>query len=265
MKYKEYLNEMKNLDFISKIDSIDDVKKLLQTHCKKMNFDYPLWRGMRNSGDFAILDGAKVERNSKDGNNLHTLMFGETFKGTKLPVRTKSIISIGFDGHIVADGYGAENYLIFPYDDVVLGTIPNIDILWAENEEYEIELDAINRAVAKVFGFDSFKKIASVEELKEKLDNYKEFDFDSVNYQRANSHMYKIIQKDIESLKNVNGKSLFDMIKQYYNPKDFKMETDTQRQDSLMKSDNEIWFSGKCIAIKESEWEEMKKGGFKLK
>lgn len=264
MKYKTYINEMKNLDFIERVD-IDAAKKLLKDKCVKMDFDVPLWRGMRDSGDYLVMDGSKVARQSRDGNNLHTIAFKDTFKGTKLPMRDNSIVAIGNEGHLIASGYSENLYAIFPFDDVTLGFVRDTDILWIDNDEYDVDLDAINRTLSKVFSIDQNKKLKDLEELKQVLSKYKGFDFDSVDYNRDNSHFYKTVDEDISSLDVVNGDTLLKMILKYYNPRDFNLGIDTKRNPKYIDSEYEMWFSGKCIAIKESLWRKMKEEGFEIK
>ena len=132
MKYIEFLNEMKNFEFIQKVDDIETIKKIFKEHCKKIDPLAPLWRGMRDTGDYAILDGSKVSRKSKHGSNLHTVMFSEIFKGTKFPRRDKCIIATTEQSY--AETYG-ELYAIFPYDDVVVAEANDFDILFCEGKD----------------------------------------------------------------------------------------------------------------------------------
>lgn len=260
MNYKQFLMEMKNLNFIEKVDDVETVKELLKQHCKKMDFKKPFWRGMRDTGNYAVLDGGKVDRTSKHGNNLHTVMFGETFKGTNLPPRNKCIIAASYDGKEHAKEYG-ELYALFVYDEVDIGVVPEFDILFCIGDD-DISVGVINDIFTNIFGLSG--KIDNISQLMEQLNRYNSFDFDSLEYStRKRQNIIDDVEKKINSLKNVDGKGLFNIMKHYYDPKYYGFEVDTQRKisDSV---DFEIWFSGKCIAIKHDVWGKLKEDGFTL-
>jgi len=251
MKFKDYLTEMLHLDFIEKTD-LEKAKDVLIDKCKGQNFEMPLWRGMRDTGETALLHGKKVDRVSKDGNNLHTLMFAQTFKKNMLPLRHKAIITYSNKGKPYAKGYG-KLYAIFPYNDANIGICKTNDILNDMNTKYNKTIEELNYGISDLFKFDG--KFKELSEVKEAIKNAKEKGF-------GNNDLDDIFT---DELLNSDVDTIYDVIVDLYDPKYFQFKrTVIKNYKDTTPTGQELWFSDTCVAIRVDVWEKLVEEGFKL-
>src|SRR5574344_2183201 len=129
MKFIDFLHENTN-SYKTKI-SIDKAKQLIKDHCKNIDLKRPLWRGMRDTDNSFILHGEKGNRVSITDGNYHTVIIDHNISKNKLnyPLRSKSIICITDKGKSNTEIFGDERYAILPFDNTVIGVVPESDIL----------------------------------------------------------------------------------------------------------------------------------------
>lgn len=256
MKYSEFINEvLMKLDFFTKIDKDDAISKIKE-YCNSFDYDQALLRGMHDKGDFLEIDSSKIKRNSLSGSNMHTVGFDYYLNKKGLPQRSNSLICATHDLVNMAKGYGTL-YVILPFDDVTLGVSDDSDIFNAVNNEYGGEVASIMGGVNEVLKLKSSNdRINDIEHLK-KIINDTDLTLTANQYDDLWSDAQKIV--DMIGLENLsNKKKVFDTIIGLYdlNKYDFNF-IKPKRLNEFKK--REVWFSGKCIAIKKSEWEELKK------
>lgn len=256
MKFIEFLDEaLHHTDFIETID-LESAKSILLDKCKGQDFSKPLWRGMRDKGPELLLHGKKVSRDSKDGNNIHTLMFDQTFKQNMLPLRSKSIIVYSNKGKPYAKGYG-KLYAIFPYNSANIGVCKTNDILNERNTKYDISIEDMNYSIGALLNTD--KKFTSLAELKEEISKLKNVD----NARGLARDIIDVVGADVFNSGDTN--LIYNTIVDLYNPKYFNFKrTFISGYKDTTPTGQELWFSDTCVAIRVDTWEKLVEEGFKL-
>lgn len=275
MKYKTFLLEttkhtLDEPSYKTKI-SEDDAIKLIKEHCKNVDVNKPLFRGMNRGDDFCVIEGQKGGRKSKNTTNHYTLIIDEQLKNkfSHAPLRSKSLICSNNLSY--TSSFGNATYALFPYDDVEIGKCEYQD-LWDTNifftREFRGSIDFINIMLNEViknpasYG-EIVKAIAKV------LDN-PDFE-DSGDDEDGRVLVYKAF-KDIwedwddgDEWEDVDKESVVEgVLEQAYDPEHgLNMEFGTYKELEIdeLDSNHEFWFGGKCVAIMVQEYKSLLKDG----
>lgn len=256
MKFNEFLHEaLLKTDFLKKIDK-DKAIELINKHCKSTDYNYALVRGMHDKGDYLDIDAAKIKRDSHSGNNLHTIAFDYNFKKDGYPLRSSSLICATSDLSQMAKGYGTL-YKIIPYDDVKLAISDDADIFNAVNNDIKMEVADMMGGVSDTLKLkNSYVRINSLEHLKDIIDNT-DLTLTDRQYDDLWAYALKIVDY-IDRDKLSNKDHVYKSILELYNPKHYDFNLIKINEIDKFKK-REVWFSGKCIAVKMSVWDELEK------
>lgn len=253
MKFKEFLNENSYSDGNYKqLITIDEAKKLLNTHCKNMDFNEPYWRGMSNGASSYILEGSKGNRKSINTSNHYTIIIDDILqsKDKNYPLRSKSIICANNYNLNTAVQFGEKVYAIFPYDNTIIGATSKEDIWFTSIKlgKFNGKLDAIND-LFKFAGIEatSIKDITHQIEL---LFDKKPRDLD---------YLQKKLIKHFD-----NKESIYDDLIKAYSPDSMNFTFGNSNIINKIKGPRELWFGGKCIAIEYNTFKELQSNGFKI-
>lgn len=225
MDFKSFLNESYKTSITR-----DNVLDILKTNGE----NNILYRGMKDGGDYFIIDGSSGSRKSANTENYYTLIIDEILKNTDFPLRTKSIICTKSKGK--ASKYGT-TFVIIPLKGTKVASVNKKDI-WDVHfnmqETKENLLDFNRYYLTLGISDDSFKKF--IRDLTHTL-----YIDDHDNY---DSYCHRLITKLKEVFPNAHNVEK-DVIKLY------KSITD---QFTLRAGDieefPECWVGDKCLAIK---------------
>jgi hypothetical protein len=266
MNFKEFLLIESESNYKTEINDIEQIKELLNTHCKNADFKYPIVRGMRGKATGYIFEGKKGKRTSISPGSFHNLFVDENIKkkGTEYPLRGACIIGLSDTDKKSVDYikvFGKDKYVIFPYDDVIIGVCDEYDILktifvdkifpdmpflndlrrgWS-NAKYGYDEDNVPTYTSIDQVIDDIYEMISKEKYH---DDFYFGMFNKVLKNMTKAEMEKTFLK-LFSIENMRFKFIKNAdIKQY------------QRK--------EVWVSGKCVGIKLKVYEELLKQGFKI-
>lgn len=213
--------------------------ELIKEHCSKVK--NPFYRGMKKqASQFYIFQGDKGSRLSsthkESGNYYNTLM--DKFiqeKGANLPLRTKSIICANQANYNHIEHFGDQRFVVFPYDDTVIGYLPAFDIWYCK-----LKLGA------RLIGFLDFNELLS-----------NVGSINSLDYDKLIDDIKRVISDDYVA---PNGLALTSAktLKSYF--KDGDVEEILRKAfnevsfffGDASKDDNqerEVWIGGPCVAI----------------
>lgn len=251
MKFSEFLSEAISDGNYKKEITIEEAKKLLKLHCKDMDFDEPLWRGMRGKTPAYILEGQQSERKSIDQSNHYTVLIDYSIKQnhSSYPLRSKSVIAA--NDLLLADGYGNNVYAIFPYDKINIGVIDG-DI-WGTS----ITINDTRKGITswnELFQEANIKAWSRPDSAKLIIEQIKSlFKTDKEKLNHAQEKLIEVF----ETPDNVE-----DFLIDAYNPDLYFGLVDTS--EIGFDNPSEVWFSDKCIAISKHIWEELKDEDFEI-
>lgn len=248
MKFVDFLNEAERKTDIS----LDDAIKQIKQHCRNVDVEKPLYRGSNGKGDVYVLVGENGGRSSKNISNHYTLILDQQLKEKHLPLRSKS--TIASNSKNVAGIYG-ETYAIFPYDDVTIGKCYNNDI-WVTKVEFgdrDVTYYNFNKFLNEKISHDPKTYADIINDISKILDVD---DVSKLDY--AETELYSNFKKQYNDLKvmsfqDTDKKEVADkVLRHMYDLKTAKFEFGTYKELGIdnLSTDNELWFSGKCIAIK---------------
>lgn len=254
MKYKDFINESSSHNHVNEITE-DELIKIIKENCSKADLDSPLLRGMRDVGDYLRIDGDTINRTSKDGNNIYTVCFDEYFKKNNYPLRSKSVICATNDQHAFVSSYGTP-YVIIPYNDVSLAVCDNEDIYYSYNNTIEMQTINITVRLNDLLNAPRRKVYKSIDDIK---DDVSKLNNEVIEKRFAESERYKplIDYIEIDLLKSGDVDKITNKIVSIYDPKHYEFEL-TNNSNVGKYEEREVWFSGKCVAIKEEIWDELK-------
>lgn len=242
MKFKQFLNEKNEQKSYKTEIEEDQILEIFKTNCKNSDFDNPLWRGMRGKSAGYIFQGDVGSRRSINSSNHYTVLidhFIDKEYGSKYPLRSASIVAASNNLKSMAGNFGPDIYAVFPYDDSIAGVLSKKD-MWDIKFEYNgVRLSPIrlNTMLADAGITDS--SFAAIEsDLREyiKKEDSKE------------DRLYKVIGGDVQ-------KFLFDV---YYRLIGYEFMSSSKIAN--LSGDHEVWIGSKCLAIKESVYNKLKKG-----
>ena len=148
MKYSDYIQILAEAkidgsgEYYQRIDAAKFIE-LFREHCKNYDPKYPIYRGSSDShGAYGVVEGQKGGRKSQNTKNYYTVIFDKIIasQNPKYPLRSKSIIATTYKDY--AAKYGSL-YNIIPFDNVLIGIVPDKDIWGIEINGFE--LDTINK------------------------------------------------------------------------------------------------------------------------
>lgn len=239
MDFKQYLTER-----TKKSISEDEVIEIIKSNCKNININWPLYRGMTIGPAYQIIDTSNSYRISANTTNHYTIMIDRVLNklDPSYPKRSKSLICSTNRGYadLYAEDHMDDNgalYVIVPFDDVVLGVCPTKDI-W----EIKTLLGNKYRTIHDINSMMFFARVPD--------DSYEDIlDFlISDKWDRNRNHELDecfplgITKEDAD-------KKLMSM----YSNDNLKFSFIKSNEISSYKN-NEVWFSGKCIAILARKW-----------
>ncbi len=291
MKYKDFIRESKEETDQTKeshktVLTKEKAIELIKSKCDINNY---LYRGYKSGGDYLMFDGSKGNRVSRDSSNHHNIILDHLFQQdyNEFALRSKSTICTTDRGY--ASNFG-DVYRIFPFienDISIMGGsdmfIKNIELGNASyivngwNRIFE-NLGVDNKSFSTfISDLTKYWDKASVKFIKYLDDHFGDTDYDvsdviklakdKVGREYFNSHqtflnkgnfphnvcylLYTIFMYADGNLKH--------QIEKAYDPYVLGMDTIKVNEISKIKGDQEVWFSGKCVAIKESLWREIEK------
>lgn len=295
MKFIDFLNEKKNETDITKeshktVLTKEKAIELIKSKCDVKNY---LYRGYKSGGDYLMFDGSKGSRVSPDSSNHHNIILDHIISNeyNEFSLRSKSTICTTDKGY--ADNYG-EVYRVFPFKDIDVSVMGDSDIFDKRveigNASYSINgwnniFDNMNLDNKSYNSFiNGFKKywdnmssefIDNLDEyfkLIKKTDDYDLQDVIKVAEEEIHDEFYgnQSILINSDNFDNDIGYLLYTIfmyqtdninriIENAYDPYELNMEVINVSDISKIKGSQEVWFSGKCVAIKESLWDEIKK------
>lgn len=256
MKFIDFLNEaIGNTKFIKSI-SDDEIINLIKTKCKNANLKNPLLRGMHDVGDYLEMNGKDVNRTALHGNNLHTICFNHNFEGTKFAPRSKSIICASGNSTSFVKTYGTP-YVVIPFDDVDLSVcMDSVDIFFASNTVLNTDVVQISNLLTdNLLRTYAKKTYNSIDDIKKDI---LKIDLDKIGTEYHRNSKFKSIVDfiGIENIKTKNVDAIMEKILELYDPKNYEFKV-IKNSDTKLKGKCEVWFSGMCVAIKKTKWNEI--------
>lgn len=266
MKYKDFIKEATDhgitdgAEAYKKQIDINEAVKLINTHCKKINYKKPLYRGMKKSGDFLLMEGQKGGRKSETTSNHYTLIIDELLRRhyKTAPLRSKSIICA--NDELYTSIYG-ETYVVLPYDDVVIGKTGTSDI-WGSKADFA----GVNKGLSIMN--DRLKKYIEEPKTYDEIVNAIVRDLqsdDPIEMSKDLIRIWRKIKKIPEDKEITNFKEMVEeSLRIGYEPSDqLDMEFGTYSELGIgeVRYNYEYWFGGKAVVILKSEYDQMLKDG----
>lgn len=237
MNFETYLNE-RTKEKLTEEYAIE----LIKTQCKNINLNWPLYRGMSMGHPYQLIDASNSFRTSANTSNYYTVLIDHFLHKSDYPLRSKSIIcstNRGYANMYVEDHIDDNGllYVIVPYDSVSLGVCPKKDI-W----DNQLLLGD------KYYNLNNVNDLLSYAGVPENS-----YD-DILNYlisDKWNRNNHQILAKEFPV--NISKESANDKLSKLYSSKNLNFSLIKNDEISTYKN-NEVWFSGKCIAIAERKW-----------
>jgi hypothetical protein len=244
MKISEILTEVAVNSY--EVEEISFVKNqilpILKNHCNqflKNNLNNPIYRGSKNGyGDIAIIDTTNSKRISTDTRNYYTLLLDHNPYMRNYPKRSNSLICSTSKN--ISSYYGTL-YCILPFNGCKIGIVPDNDI-WSvvinfdNPNNSDITLLRLNKVLQR-WGISDQNYNSLVNDLKS----------------RDGIVALKELFAGDDKIKNITPEQVLDYLNEKLKPENIGFELkDTSSFITLDYPDKEVWFSGKCLAIKHS-------------
>lgn len=222
--------------------------ELIKENCSKVK--NPFYRGMKKQDSkFYIFQGDKGSRVSsthkESGNYYNTLM--DKFiqeKGANLPLRTKSIICANQANYDHIENFGNQQFVVFPYDDTVIGYLPVFDIWHCKLNlgTRPIEFLDFNELLSDVDGINSLDYDKLINDIKLVISD----DYIAPNgLARTSSKILKSYFKDGD---------VEDILRKAFNEIGFFFGDASKDDDQ----EREVWIGGPCVAIELNTYYKLK-------
>lgn len=237
MNFSDFLYE--STDSYKKTIDLDKAFKLIKSNCDNTKNKEPLIRGMRGTDDAYIFEGQNGSRRSITKTNYNTIILDTVIKelNPKYPLRSASVICTTIDDIDATDRFGADKYVIFPYNDTIIGYLTKSgDLNYTRFDVNDVSYsnamlrNALSRAKISDSSFNEI--VNGIEKvLTDKTETF-------------------------ELLHNIFGDNtnIEQKLKDIYAPKNLGYDFGTIKDVYKDKVDGECWIGGKCIAIKYNIW-----------
>lgn len=290
-KYSDYIKEYYNRQHNGKktrSESLTEEEfiKILKTNCSNFNPHKSgyLYRGANDTGDYVLIDPSKYSRGSIEGVDTHTFLMDNMPEWRDYPSRSKSVIA-STDKN-VARGYGAERYIVIPFNMSLIGICPEENI-WL-SFEYGPVVSSYNASIEGTglydYGYDSLFKTLYLfinnAGLELKMNSNKEYTIDYETFILFFKHEFKIdrlnpvylenseiincikFTLDIKDTKDITGDDVLKFIEMTFNPDLNKFKVAKYTNDFNIDTNdiggNSVWIGDKCLLIKEKVFEQIK-------
>ena len=226
--------------------TVDEAKELLLKNCNKLDFEHPLWRGMRSTEKALHMKKADTLRKSIGVNgNYYTVIIDHVIgkENLKYTKRSEGIITASDINASESYGYG---FAVFPYNTTVVSYI--------EGDIWHIRADFKSEESIALINFNKLLKKLKIND--SSIDTI-------VNgiYEKIDTTELKDLFGEIDTVDGIKAE-----LEHAFNPKLLGFKHDTMQNikvDELY--DAECWFSDDAIAISYETYESLIKDGFKLK
>lgn len=267
MNFEEFLLIESESNYKTEINDIEQLKELLNTHCKNADFKYPIIRGMRGKATGYIFEGKNSKRTSISPGSFHNLFVDENIKkkGPEYPLRGACIIGLSDTGKKSTDYtevFGKDKYVIFPYDDVIIGVCDDYDILktiFVDKIFPDLPiLNDLRRGWLNVkYGYGESDNLATYTSIAQPVNDI----YEMISKEKHNDDFYfKMFNKVLKNMTKAEMKKTFLKLFSIENMR-FKF---IKNADIKQYKTKEVWVSGKCVGIKLEVYEELLKQGFKI-
>lgn len=243
MNFTEFLIQESKLTntYKTSID-LDKALELVNTKCSDTKFERPLIRGMRGSDDAYIFEGQNGSRRSITKTNYNTVILDTVIKelDDKYPLRSASVICTTLDDIDSTDRFGNDKYVIFPYNDTIIGYLTkSTDLNYTK-----FDINGVQQGTGAFRGILTSNKIgdSSFAEIVKDIKS-------ALNDKNEDKRLLKLFG-DVTDVEQT--------LKDMYAPKNLGYDFGTMK-DVKNKVDGECWIGGKCVAIKYDIWEKLKK------
>jgi hypothetical protein len=241
MRAKEFTVEAAVTPYQAENLQLEKAMELLNAHCTEAlpMLENPIWRSMKDHQEpLVFIDTTNSERKSQNTSNHYTLLMDNSPNYALWPKRSKSLIATS--DRTYANAFGGSLYALFPFNGTRIGICPEKDI-WevkAHLPEFEPNIHTTFEGIA-----DMCRNYLYLPDT-----SYAEF-VKAVKMPR--------VEKELRYLSNgkVGSEDFIDVLNRGMAPDRTGMQIKTIKSFALnhpMK--NEVWFSGKCIAIEKSLW-----------
>jgi len=277
LTFKEFLAEATVKDSVNrkkiifdKIDSEEKVKelmKLLNKNCKhatdkffKTNFG--IFRGMSDGPEVIQVQYNKGTRTTENTHDYYRMIIDThpDFQGTDLPKRNKAMIAS--TSREYATGYGEALYVVFPFDNTIIGVVPQHDIFDLNFKVFDREanVDGISTMINRIFtnarGAGNKKVKVGIITPEIFVKNIDEIGMERVVTSLQNGWSPFIKDEDMgakEFAKKFgisDGKTFLDYLYKTLSPQNLKFKALLpQNFYSQAPNDKEVWIGDKCILV----------------
>lgn len=237
MKFSDFLIEAASGQYIKQISEKELLEMLTDLYKSHDNLPRYIYRGMKDIGDYAIVQGDLGSRISRNTTNHYTKIIDNNIKSINkdYPLRSKSIICS--TSRETASNYGPVVYVIIPYPDTIIGKCPSDDIWRSKLKIGKLtapipDWNKIWNRVGITDAIDNVDELANA--IIKVLDDYKVTKDKEVDYLASIFKGVKDIKAEVEEA---------------YSIENLQMSFGTMAELNF-GGDNEVWIGGKCIAIK---------------
>ena len=267
MNFEEFLLIESESNYKVEINDIEQIKELLNTHCKNADFECPIIRGMRGKATGYIFEGKNSKRTSISQGSFHNLFVDENIKkkGTEYPLRGSCIVGLTDTSKKsinYTDTFGEDKYVIFPYDDVIIGVCDEYDILktiFVDKifPDLPILNDLRRGWLNAKYGYDESDNLATYTSIAQPVNDI----YEMISKEKHNDDFYfGMFNKVLKGMTKAEMKKTFLKLFSIENMR-FKF---IKNADIKQYKTKEVWVSGKCVGIKLEIYEELLKQGFKI-
>lgn len=253
-----------------KVITEQEAIKLIKSHCKNVDPEHPLYRGMKAYGrsqEFLSMEGQKGSRKSSETSNHYTLIIDHFLKQDyrSAPLRGASLICTNDKNY--AGNYG-KTYVLFPYDDVEIGKCDEEDI-WG----YRVSIGdgSVSAKIADVNDYlaEVIDNPKSYQDIVNALSKFLEDEENEKSSSRMAKDIYASFKGDWidrgmdeeEEWSEADKKDVVEgALEGAYHPEsNFNMEFGTYKELEIdeLDSHHEFWFGGKCVAIEYGRYKEL--------
>lgn len=257
MRLAEIISEVfSNPDVVKKSMQSTNIKKandILLTYCSDaingMYKNNVICRGMHNTGKILLIDSTSINRVSENVGNFCTEYIANySAEWNNYPKRNNALICT--TSIKTSSKFGDTSYVLFPFNRTIIGVCPKSDIDDSFNKtltDLLVDFDTVFESfILQKFKFKSQNlSVSDISKVTKKVLNI------IIDWDFIESIDYRNIHNICPDIDRFLGKTIFEFLEYALNPtiNGFKLLS-TKDFYKTKLSDNEVWFSGKCIAIR---------------